>query len=299
MKISNFVVFNTTRQHGQMNSGAAFYPNDLGADARMKLMRENKMKIAEEVRFDINKIFMALQANKNHSYEPGTSYTLTKDDVSNYTDLYDYDVWADTVKLTPETPNCVIGFNVSDAPNVIAMNVETGEATSTFCSGIHINNEVPAMIKETLGGQAKDIMVSVSPFAHILPWMGQTYDDEPVWTHNKNAWKDCIERHGSMLLINQKEALLKQLLASGILLENIMMGEDSLYNANDYYSSQRARLMNDKSPDGRFMHGVMLQEFDSLFDILETRLSFYGLDNGSVTPVYRKPYIRVISREKS
>lgn len=46
---------------------------------------------------------------------------------------------------------------------------------------------------------------------------------------------------------------------SGIKEENIYVREDSLQNPN-YYSSQRARLLNNPSCDGRFMHGVMFEK---------------------------------------
>lgn len=294
MRISNFIVFNTTKKHGQMNSGVAFYPDGMDGATRVKLMRENKGKIAGEIGFDINKIFMSLQSNAKHPYQPGTVYTLKKEDVENYEDLYDYDVWADTVKLTSETPNCVIGFNVSDAPNVIAMNLKTHEATSTFCSGAHVNNEVPKTIKETLGGDSEDIVVSISPFAHKLPWIGETNEAQPTWTSNQEVWEDCLERHGNLLLINQKKALLKQLIESGIEESNILIGEDSFYNAEKYYSTQRNRMV-DTFEDGRFMHGVMLQEVNSME---EQDLTLECTSGEFHQPSYEQSYIKVISTKK-
>ena len=261
MAISNFVVFNSTIKHGQMNTGINFYPAGLDSEERTRLMREHKGRIAKEVGFDINKIFMALQANKKHPYHPGTCYTLTKEDVSNYDDLYAYDVWADMVKITGDTPNCVIGFNVSDAPNVIAMNVKTNEAVSAFCSVLHINKEVPSMIKSTLGGNPEDIIVSVSPFMHLYPWITDSIGVMPPWMSNEAVWADTIESsQGSFLLINLKKALLRQLTASGILESHIIMGEDSFFRADQYYSTRRAQITGDNSQDGRFMHGVLLRD---------------------------------------
>lgn len=57
----------------------------------------------------------------------------------------------------------------------------------------------------------------------------------------------------------KKKALLRQLVESGIKEENIYVREDSLQNPN-YYSLQRARLLNNPSYDGRFMHGVMFEK---------------------------------------
>lgn len=145
-KIKNFVVFNSNIRHGQMNTAKNFYPGVEDSSERKRLMNEHKQILADEVGFKVPNIFMALQANKNHSYVLGTSYTITPKHVAEYDDLYDYDVWADTVRLTSDTPNVVVGFNVSDGANVIAMNLDTKEAISTFCSGPHINKQVPFTI---------------------------------------------------------------------------------------------------------------------------------------------------------
>lgn len=102
-----------------MNTNKNFYPGIEDANTRVKLMREHKQKLADEVGFNRNRIFMSLQANKNHPYVPGTSYTITPNDVACYDDLYDYDVYSDTVKLTSNTPDVVIGFNVSDGANAL------------------------------------------------------------------------------------------------------------------------------------------------------------------------------------
>ena len=256
--IKNFVVFNSQVKHGQMNTAKAFYPGlEENPEERTRLMREHKESIAKEVGFDINKIFMSLQANKNHPYVPGTAYTITKEDVESHNDLYDYDVWSDTVKLTRNTPGVVIGFNISDGANVIAMNLKTYEATSTFCSGAHINKGVPFTIASQLGGNPDDIVVDVSPFTYCLPFIGNDDLKEPTWVSNKKNWEGCINEKDGILWIDQKKALLQQLEDSGIKQENIFLRENSFQDPN-YYSSQRARMTQDSSQDGRFMHGVLL-----------------------------------------
>lgn len=257
-KIKNFVVFNTMIKHGQMNAAEAFYPGIEEANERIKLMREHKEGIAKEVGFTNNNIFMTLQANKNHPYIPGTSYQITREDVDKYEDLYDYDVWADTVKLTPETEEVVVGFNVSDGANVIMMNQNTQEVVSTFCSGAHINKGVPYTIAEALGGNREDMIVDISPFSYTIPFDTTGDTKEPLWISNKFAWEDCLKKKGDFLYIDQKRALLRQLEASGIKYENIHVRENSLFDSN-YYSSQRARLQKDNTQDGRFMHAVMYE----------------------------------------
>ena len=280
-----FVVFNTNRTYGNMNAAKAFYPEGMSALERNAIARANKLKIAEEVGFDLNRLFMTLQPKG--AKDRGSVYVLTPEDLANYKDLYDYDVYADTPKVTPDTPRVAIGFNVSDAANIIAMNTKTMEATSTFCPGTHIDAKVPEGIAEVTGGNPEDIIVDVSPFAHILPlynpndknWMPGYINDSKVW--DGTLYRD--EKTG-ILYIDQLKALRKQLLASGIKEENIIWGEDSYYTTDKngkyiYPSSQRIRLQpdmlcngefildketgtyaNDPSQDGRFMHGVALLE---------------------------------------
>lgn len=258
-EITNFVVFNSQIKHGQMNTAKAFYPGlEDNMAERIRLMREHKQTIANEVGFNINNIFMSLQANVNHPYIPGTSYTITPEDVAEYEDLYDYDVWSDTIKLTRKTPGVVIGFNISDGANVIAMNTSTLEATSTFCSGAHINKGVPFTIASNLGGNPEDIMVDISPFAYQFPFVSNSEMKEPNWISNQQTWDECLTEKDGILWIDQKKALLKQLEASGIKAENIYVRENSLQNPN-YYSSQRARLSGKSDQDGRFMHAVMFE----------------------------------------
>ena len=137
------------------------------------------------------------------------------------------------------------------------MNLKTYEATSTFCSGAHINKGVPFTIASQLGGNPDDIIVDVSPFTYDLPFIGNDDLKEPTWVSNKRNWEDCLSEKNGILWIDQKKALVRQLEDSGIKQENIFLRENSFQNPN-YYSSQRARLTKNPSQDGRFMHGVLL-----------------------------------------
>lgn len=276
--IKNFVVFNSTIKHGQMNSAKPFYPGlEENPSERARLMREHKQALADEVGFDLNRLFMTLQPNAKHPSVAGTTYTLKPEDLANYSDLYDYDVWAHSVKLTRETPTATIGFNVSDGANVILMNLRTMEATSTFCSGEHINKGIPFMLASTLGGDPEDIVVDVSPFAYEIPFVKGELN-EPTWVSNKKVWGNYLRdsEFGDTLYINQKDALVDQLVASGIKKENINLREDSLFNDN-YYSSQTARLKNDPSLDGRFMHGVMYEFEDEEREYSEPYIRKYEI----------------------
>lgn len=280
MENLKFVTFHTDRSYGDTNGGAR---------------RANRLKIAEEVGFDLNRLFFSDQ-NEDSKYR-GSVYILKPEDLANHEDLYAYSVYADTPKVTPATPGVAIGFNVSDAANIVAMNTKTMEATSTFCPGTHIDAKVVEGIASVTGGNPEDIIVDVSPFAHVLPvynaadknWM-------PGYINDMSVWEDSLDRDEKtgILYVNQLKAIKKQLLASGIKNENINFGEDSYYPTDEngnfvYQSSQRVRMvpdlahpgeflidpetgtyLEDKSQDGRFMHGVAL---------LDERIGSYDCTN--------------------
>lgn len=264
MSNTAFAVFHTTKLDGQMNGNKQFYPEGMSEEERNAISRFNKSVIAHQVGFNLNHLFMSLQGK-----ERGTVYTLTKKDVVSYQDLYDYDVYADHVKMTPETmeDKTAIGFNVSDGANVIAMNVKTMEATSTFCSGAHINNEVPRQIRSVLGGKKEDIYVDVSPFAYVLPMKNpENKDWEPDWVSNKDVWgNNLVRSEDGTLYVGQYPALMRQLTESGILEDHITVRLDT-YHDHNYYSSQRARMENDPQQNGRFMHGVAYVEEDKTYE---------------------------------
>lgn len=74
------------------------------------------------------------------------------------------------------------------------MNLKTKEAISTFCSGSHINKQVPFTMASTLGGDPLDIVVDISPFAYIFPFKEQNGLKEPDWVSNDKVWEDCITK---------------------------------------------------------------------------------------------------------
>ena len=270
MENLKFVVFNTNNTYGNTKGGAG---------------KANRLKIAEEVGFDLNRLFMALQPKE--AKDRGSVYVLTPEDLANYANLYDYDVYADTPKVTPDTPGVAIGFNIYDGANIVAMNTKTMEATSTFCPGTHIDAEVPKGIAEITGGNPEDIIVDVSPFAHELPLFNPNDKNfTPGYVNNGKVWDGALRRdkNTNILYLNQLKAIKKQLLESGIKEENINWGEDSFYttdaNGNFLYPSlQRTRMvpdlahpgqflidpetgtyLHDDSQNGSYMHGVALLE---------------------------------------
>lgn len=258
MKNFQFAVFNTDKTYGITIGNKSLHPAGLSSEETLAISRANKEKIANEVGFDLSKLFIPLQGE-----ERGTSFVLKKEDVASYKDLYDLDVYADIAKMSKETEDekTAIGFNVSDAANVIAMNLKTMEATSTFCAGQHINAHIPEKIIEVLGGSPEDIYVDISPYGYKIPYYNPADKNwEPAWVSNEEAWSGCKERlENGIIVVDQQKALTRELTKSGILLDHIYDRGDSYYN-DLYYSTQRARMINDPSQNGRFLHGVAYVE---------------------------------------
>lgn len=284
MENLKFVVFNTNRAYGNMNAAKAFYPEGMSAEERSAAARANRSKIAEEVGFDLNRLFMTDQPKVPEM--GGSCYTVTKEDLENWKDLYAYGVKAHTAKITPDTPGVAIGFNVSGGANIVAINTKTMEATSTFCEVHNIDARIPETIASATGGNPEDIIVVTSPFDHILPTYNEDKNWRPDYHKDNGVWDGAYYKDSETNIgyYNQLKALKNQLLASGIKENNTIWGADSYYTTDKdgnfvYQSSQRRRMvpdlahpgqflidpetgtyLNDPSQDGRFMQGVVLLE---------------------------------------
>lgn len=261
MENLRIVEFNSTRKHGQMNT--AFYPKEMEKSEKVRLMHENKQKIMDEIGLNHKNIFMPIQKNSKNpdKYEDGLSYTLTKEDVKNYDDLYDYDVYTDILKLTPETRNIAIAYPVADCAVVKAVNMKTNEVVLAHCGGEYIDRYLPMQTIDALGGNEKDMKVYVSPFAYEL-----FYDDATnlVWANNDKVWAECkefTEKDGKTSVnIDVYKALRKQLLDRKIEESNISFSPYDTTKCSLYYSNSRG--YQDESFKGRFIAGIALIDND-------------------------------------
>ena len=258
MSSFKIVDFNSTREDGQMNTAAVFYPEGTSAEDRKAQMREHKQNLVSRFGLSYKNIFIPIQKNSKNpdKYEDGLSYTLTREDVKNYEDLYDYDVNADIVKLTPETPNIAIAYPVADCAVVKAINTKTNEIVLSHCGGEYIDRYLPMQTIDALGGSEKDIVVYVSPFAYSL-----FYDDE-----SKLTWANCmlrVDNEGAETLsisINIYKALKRQLLERKILEENLHMSPYNIRKSDMFYSNSRG--YKDPSYKGRFLSGIAIIDED-------------------------------------
>ena len=265
MSSFKIVDFNSTREDGQMNTAAVFYPEGTSAEDRKAQMREHKQNLVSRFGLSYKNIFIPIQKNSKNpdKYEDGLSYTLTREDVKNYEDLYDYDVNADIVKLTPETPNIAIAYPVADCAVVKAINTKTNEIVLSHCGGEYIDRYLPMQTIDALGGSEKDIVVYVSPFAYSL-----FYDDESklTWANNSKVWRNCmlrVDNEGAETLsisINIYKALKRQLLERKILEENLHMSPYNIRKSDMFYSNSRG--YKDPSYKGRFLSGIAIIDED-------------------------------------
>ena len=127
MENLRIVEFNSTRKHGQMNT--QFFDKEMDKTTKIELMNKNKQRIVGEIGLNYKNVFIPIQkkANNPDKYEDGLCYTLTNEDVSEYANLYDYDVYTDIVKLTPDVRNVALAYPAADCAVVKAVNMKTNE----------------------------------------------------------------------------------------------------------------------------------------------------------------------------
>lgn len=258
-----YVSFDSMRAHGQMNTNKNFYPSFLGASDRKNIMNNNKQHLAEDVGFEsYKKIFIPIQKSTRNAdkYKDGYCYTLTSEDVEKYEDLYDYDVYADIVKVTSETPGIAIAYPAADCAVIKAVNMKTNEAVLAHCGGEYMDRYLPMQTIDALGGDEKDIKVYVSPFAHSL-----FYSDANnlTWATNRNSvWFNCLEEKEengmTSVRVNVYKALKNQLMERCISEENIVFSQFDTSKDNEFYSN--SRQYQDKKFLGRFLSGIVLTE---------------------------------------
>ena len=263
MKNTKIVDFNSSIKDGQMNTAASFYTEGMSVEARREIMNLNKERLVEKFGLTYKNIFIPIQKNNKtpYKYQDGASYTLTSDDVNNYDDLFNYDVYTDIVKLTPETRNVAIAFPAADCAVIKAVNTKTNEVVLSHCGGEYIDRYLPMQTIDALGGDEKDIKVYVSPFAYTL-----TYQDSSklVWANNPRVWNGCKEyvtvNNSEALRVDVYKALRKQLIARRIRKENLYMSEYNITESDLFYSNHKS--YEDKKYAGRNLFGIAIIDED-------------------------------------
>lgn len=261
-----YVSFDTIREYGQMNTNKAFYPEELTPADRKLIMQTNKNKIASHLGLSYKDIFIPIQKNMTNSdkYEDGKCYTLTKTDKKTYDDLYDYDVHADIVKLTEDTPNTIIAYPAADCAVIKAINLKTNEAVLAHCGGEYMDRYLPMQTIDALGGNESDIKVYVSPFAHQLFYANA---ENLKWATNRNSvWFGCItekKQNGmTSARVDVYKALKNQLLERCIPEENIVFSPYNTSVDDEFYSNSRG--YQDKKFAGRFLSGIALTDSQNI-----------------------------------
>ena len=263
MKDFRIVTFTSTRKHGQMNPAPAFYPEGMEKDERKRLMNLHKQSLMDEIGLSYKNIFIPTQKNNEKSkdlYEDGYCYTLTKEDVEKYDDLYDFNLNADIVKLTPETKNIAIAYPIADCALVKAINLKTNEVVMAHCGGEYIDRYLPMQTIDALGGKENDIRVYISPFAYNMFFADA---NNLKWANNDKVWSKYKEKKESdgktSVRINIIGPLLEQLQERKINLKHIHLGAD--INSTDMYYSNSRRYQEPEF-NGRNLSGIAIIDND-------------------------------------
>ena len=255
------VDFSSTKEYGQMS--LKFIDKNLSEEERLEKLHVNKERIASEIGLTYKQIFGPIQKSRvnPYPYEDGYCYTLTQEEIDAYDDLFDLKVYADIVKLDSHTKNVALAFPPADCAIVKAINFKTREIVLSHCGGEYIDRYLPMQTIDALGGNEKDIVVYVSPFAHSLFYANA---NNLVWANNPEVWKDCKEEtttNGELSVrINILKALKNQLLERKIPYDNTHMSEYDVTKTNLFYSNSRSYI--DPSYGGRFLTGIAVVDSD-------------------------------------
>ena len=246
------VSFDSIRRDGQMSK--KLYPNDLPNFLKMVLLKRSKQRIMDRIGLDYKNILIPTQKDIEHDdlYEDGYCYIVDNEDINKYDDLYDFDLYADIIKLTPETRNIAVAYPIADCAVVKVFNTKTNEVTLSHCGGKDIDKYLPVKTIDALNCNEKDIKVYVSPFAYKLIYNNP---DNLRWANNPKVWKGCI-RHSKdgSVSINIYKALKKQLLDRKIKEENLFISEFDTIKSDMFFSNAKGYI--DETFKGRFLSGI-------------------------------------------
>ena len=251
MENVRIVDFNSTIDYGQMS--LKFIDNNLDREDRLSILHSNKNRIASEFGLNYKKLFIADQKNNKTSdlYEDGKCYLLSSEDIAQYDDLYDLDVYADITKINSEAKNVAICYPVADCAVVKAINTKTNEIVLSHCGGEYIDRYLPMQTIDALGGSEKDILVYISPFAYNL-----FYPDvnKLIWANNPKVWEGCKKEVDGSITVNVYKALKRQLLDRKIPESNLYISSFDTIASKLFYSNSKSHT--DDNFSGRFISGI-------------------------------------------
>ena len=281
----SLVKFYSTRGHGTMNTttmNTEFYEGK-GPVEKTALMRAHKQKLAAEIGLSgYGRIFIFSPFQKKSDgtkrYETGYCYKLTADDIAKYDDLYNLDVYADSIMVDPNdeavkdaavedaavkdvavkdaaVKDVAVGFNVADCMVPHIVNEKTGVFNVSHWGGADIDRGIipPTMEVMLAGANKRDIHVWSSPFAHKM------YYSDPrklSWANDEKIWGDYKQKdieHGGVI-VDVNGAVINQL-KNYIPIENIHLSplETNIPNS-DFYSNALAAAYPEQH--GRFLAGI-------------------------------------------
>lgn len=257
----SLVKFYSTRVHGTMNT--ATMDTNKGQVEKTALMQAHKQKLAAEIGLSgYGRIFIFSPFQKKSDgtkrYETGYCYKLTADDIAKYDDLYNLDVYADSIMVDPndeKIKDIAVGFNVADCMTIHIVNDKNGVFNISHWGGADIDRGIisPTMEAMLAGANVEDIHVWSSPFAHKMYYS----DPEKLkWANDEKIWGDYKQKdieHGGVI-VDVNGAVINQL-KNCIPIENIHLSplETNIPNS-DFYSNALAAAYPEQH--GRFLAGI-------------------------------------------
>lgn len=258
MEKFQIVSFDSTIGYGQVNTDQNFYPLGTTLEERRRTMRADKDSILKSAGFSSYKqLFIAMQKRKQNAdkYSDGYCYELTPENIAQFEDLYDLDVYADIVKVNPQegTMNVAIGFPVADCAAIKAYDIERGTILFSHCGGEQIDRYLVPQTIDAMGNVSeKNIVVYTSPFAHTLYYPNP---DDLKWATNDEIWKPYkTEDELGAVTVNVSDALMEQLIKRKIPVENIHISPVDTRTSDLCFSNSMAEKNPEKN--GRILSGI-------------------------------------------
>lgn len=248
--------FFTTRKDGNMNTQAKFYKKGMTKEEIRKDFDLRRISFGSRNGFNGLKIVVPTMKNSNnsHLYSDGKSVNITNEMISDYDDLYNFDVEADILTMDSNIDDIALAYPVADCPVVFAYDANNNAVGMAHCGGEYINRDLPSQLvdamHDTFDSKIKNLSIYIGPFIHTENYV---YDRYPKWATSEQNWRDCIIKHKGLYHIDLAGAITKQLVDKGIDQGSIYA---SVYDTatNDMFYSNSVSS-SDPTKAGRFYEG--------------------------------------------
>lgn len=255
-------IFESTTKHGPISPSSKFYPKSWTTDKIKQDFLERRLLLGKENGFDGKKIIVPIQKSETtkHLYPDGKYILITKQLIENYDDLWDLNLYADTLIIDNNLPGIVLGFPAADCPILIIEDKANNICALSQCGAEYINRELPIStlnsLKEVANTKEKDFRIYISSCAKVNHYI---YDKYPKWATNKKVWTNNIHISSNKYHINLENAIVQLLLKNNIKLSQIYINpKDTITDPTLYSNSASHNQTKDKL--GRQLIGCFYEE---------------------------------------